>query len=178
MEWLVLIASAVALAALGGFAFLQRLLGLSAYPYATKVELLKAGAYLFLCFLAVQSFRTAKDLKHFSWFLASLGFVVSLFAIVQYLTFNGKLYWIRALPPRAGPFGPFVNADHFAGLVELTAPFGLAMLLQGTARRDQLPMLGLFAVLPMGALILSASRGGLSLPACPLAQGWTKIPCQ
>lgn len=156
------------LAGLGGFAFLQGLFELSSYAYATKVELLKASAYLFLCFLAVQSFRAVKDLRYFSWFLASLGFSVSLFAIVQYFTFNGKLYWFRALPSNAGPFGPFVNANHFAGFVELTDPFALAMLFCGVARRDQLPMLGLFAVLPMGALLLCASRGGMAAFLCEL----------
>ncbi len=33
-----------------GFALLQSLAGLSVYPYVTKVELLKAGAYLLLFF--------------------------------------------------------------------------------------------------------------------------------
>src|ERR1700689_4818269 len=33
---------------LGGFALLQRLTGLPVYPYAMKIELLKAGAYILL----------------------------------------------------------------------------------------------------------------------------------
>jgi len=58
---------------LGGFALLQRLTGLSVYPYATKIELLKAGAYILLFFLTVESFQALDDWKSFVWFLVILG---------------------------------------------------------------------------------------------------------
>ena len=146
---------------LGGLALIQRLAGLSVDPYATKIELLKAGAYLLLFFLTVESFQTMKGWRSFVWFLVSLSFVVSLVAIVQYFTFNGKLYWFRVLPQGVVPFGPFVNHNHFAGFVELISPLGLAMLLSGAVRRDKLPLLILLSVFPIGALALSASRGGI-----------------
>ena len=146
---------------LGGYALVQRLAGLSVYPYATKIELLKAGAYLLLFFLTVESFQTLDDWKSFVWFLVILGSFVSLLTIVQYFTFNGKLYWFRVLPQGVVPFGPFVNHNHFAGFVELVSPPGLAMLLTGAVRRDKLPLLVLLSVLPIGALALSASRGGI-----------------
>ena len=147
---------------LGGFALLQQLAGLSFSPYATKVELLKAGAYILLFFLTVESFHTIEEWKVFVWFLVSLGFFVSLLAVVQYFTFNGKLYWFRVLPQGVVPLGPFVNHNHFAGFVELTSPLGLAMLLSGAVRKDKLPLLILLSVLPIGALALSASRGGIT----------------
>jgi O-antigen ligase len=59
------------------------------------------------------------------------------------------------------PFGPYVNRNHFAGLVELLIPPGLAVLVLGAERRDQLPLIALFTLLPIGALFLSASRGGI-----------------
>jgi O-antigen ligase len=149
------------LLSLGGFALLELLTGLSVYPYATKIELLKAVTYLVVFFLAVESFRTLQDWKSFVWFLVILGSFVSLLAIVQHFTFNGKLYWFRVLPPGVVPFGPFVNHNHFAGLVEMTTPPGLAMLLTGAVRRDKLLLLILLCVLPIGALALSASRGGI-----------------
>lgn len=145
---------------LGVFAFVQCAFGLSAYPYATKIELLKWGAYILLFFLTIESFRTVEQVKRFGWFLIILGFLVSLFGIVQYFTFNGKLYWSVTLPPGAEPFGPFVNRDDFAGFVELTVPLGLAMLLF-RAWREKLVFLLLFTIVPIGALILCASRGGI-----------------
>ena len=147
---------------LAGFALAQAMLGLSVYPYATKMELLRWGAYIILCFLAVESFRTEQELKSFAWFLASLGFIVSLFGIVQYFTFNGKLYWFVVLHQNGGAFGPFVYHNHFAGFVELVAPFGLALIFSGRVPKDQLPALSLFTIVPIAALVLSASRGGIT----------------
>gem|GEM_PF-3899881 len=119
------------------FCVAQKFFGLSAYPYATKIELLKWIAYFALVFLAVESFRSAAQLETLSIFLVSLGFVVALFAIAQHYTFNGKLYWFVPLPQSSEPFGPFVDRDHFAGFVELTAPLGLAMLFKrNVARRE------------------------------------------
>jgi O-antigen ligase len=147
---------------LAGFALAQAMLGLSVYPYATKMELLRWGAYITLCFLAVESFRTDQELKSFAWFLVSLGFIVSLFGIVQYFTFNGKLYWFVVPDQNGGAFGPFVYHNHFAGFVELVDPFGLALIFSGRVPKDQLPALSLFTIVPIVALVLSASRGGIT----------------
>jgi O-antigen ligase len=146
---------------LGAIATVQYVFDLSVYPYVTKVELLRWGAYAILFFLALDSFRTEEHVKQFVWFLVIFGFLVSLFAIIQHFTFNGKLYWSVTLPAGAAPFGPFVNCDHFAGFVELTAPLGLALLLFRSWRREQITLLLLFTIVPVGALILSASRGGI-----------------
>src|SRR5271155_986338 len=146
---------------LGAIAIVQCVFGLSVYPYLTKIELLKWASYSLLFFLTAESFQTEDHVRQFVWFLLSLGFAVSLFGIIQQFTFNGKLYWLVSLPSGAAPFGPFVDGDHFAGFVELTAPLGLALLLFRSCRREQVTLLLLFTIVPIGALILSASRGGI-----------------
>jgi O-antigen ligase len=146
---------------LGVFAFVQYAFGLSVYPYLTKVELLKWGAYVVLFFLTTESFRTMDQWKRFVWFLVIFGFAVSLFAIIQHFTFNGKLYWSVPLTGGGSPFGPYVNRDDFAGFVELIAPLGLALLFFRAVRREHLTLLLLFTLVPIGAAILSASRGGI-----------------
>lgn len=144
-----------------GVALAQYTLGLTAYPYATKVELLKLGTYLLVGFLATQSFQTERDIKSLAWFLMALGFVVSLFGIVQFFTWNGEIFWIRKVADMGTAFGPFVNRDHFAGFVELTFPFAVALLLSGVVSRDLLALAVLFGALQAGAVFLSASRGGI-----------------
>jgi O-antigen ligase len=148
-------------ALLAGLALAQWSLGLSAYSYATRIEFLRLAAYALFAFLAVQCFRRTEDFRPFVWFLIFFGFAVALFGILQHLTFNGKLYWFRELREAGFPFGPYVNRNHFAGLMELIAPLGLALLLHRGVPRDQMPLLGLFAVFPVAALFLSASRGGI-----------------
>ncbi len=133
----------------------------TASPYNTRLELLLLLADLIVLFLAVQAFRTLEDWRGFVWFGMGFGFLVSLFAILQHLTSNGKLYWFREISYGGIPFGPYVNRNHFAGFAELVLPLALVPLVLGRVRRERWPIVGLFAVLPIGALFLSASRGGI-----------------
>jgi O-antigen ligase len=130
-------------------------------PYQTRVEALLLLASLILLFLAVQAFQTLEDWRSFVWFGMGLGFVVSVFGILQHLTFNGKLYWFREMHYGGIPFGPFANRNHFAGFMELVLPLSLVPLVLGRVRRERWAVVGLFAVLPVAALFLSASRGGI-----------------
>ncbi len=129
--------------------------------YNTRIELLLLLATLLFLFLCVQVFRTLQDWRSFVWFGMGLGFLVSVFGILQHLTFNGKLYWVRELTYGGIPFGPYVNRNHFAGLMELLIPLALVPLVLGKVRRERLAVVALFAVMPVAALFLSASRGGI-----------------
>src|SRR6266550_5042963 len=133
----------------------------TASSYSTRMELLLLVSDLIVLFVAVQAFRTLKDWRGFVWFGMGFGFLVSLFAILQNLTSNGKLYWFREMRSGGMPFGPYVNRNHFAGFAELVLPLALVPLVLGRVRRERWPVVGLFAVLPIGALFLSASRGGI-----------------
>ena len=139
----------------------QLAIGITAVPFLTRIELLKYSALLALFFLCVQSYRTRAQWRNFVWFLLSLGFAVSLFAILQHFTFNGKLYWVRELQYGGIPFGPYVNRNHFAGLTELLIPPGLAIPILGAERRDQLPLVTLFTLLPIGVVAIGFTK---SLP--------------
>lgn len=117
------------------------------------------------------------------------GFLVAVQGLVQYLTWNGKILWIRKVPPSAA-FGPFVNHNHFAGYIGMVIPLALsfAVYIVGDQRKiDESAAVGdlstrdrarigdstvvgrwsrgvlvLFAtVILVVALLLSLSRGGL-----------------
>jgi len=133
----------------------------TASSYNTRMELLLLVSDLVLLFLAVQVFRTLQDWRGFIWFGMLFGFLVGIFGILQHLTFNGKLYWFREMHYGGIPFGPYVNRNHFAGFVELLLPLALVPLLLGRVRRERWPVVTLFAVVPIGALFLSVSRGGI-----------------
>lgn len=133
----------------------------TASPFSTRIELLLLLASLIFLFLCVQAFQTLQDWRGFVWFGMALGFVVSMFGILQHLTFNGKLYWFRELRYGGIPFGPYVNRNHFAGFAELILPLALVPLVLGRVRRERLAVVGLFAVMPIAALFLCASRGGI-----------------
>ncbi len=139
----------------------QWIFHLTASSYGTRMELQLLLADILLLFLAAQSFRTLEDWRGFVWFVMSFGFLVAIFGILQYLTFNGKLYWFREMHFGGIPFGPYVNRNHFAGFTELVIPISLVPLVLGKVRRERWFLVSLFAVVPIGALFLSASRGGL-----------------
>jgi len=149
------------LAAFTLVAFSQWLFHATASSYNTRMELLLLLADLLVLFLAVQVFRTLEDWRGFIWFGMGFGFLISIFGILQHLTFNGKLYWFREMHYGGIPFGPYANRNHFAGFAELILPLALVPLVLGRVRRERLLVVGLFAVLPVGALFLSASRGGI-----------------
>ncbi len=148
--------SAFALVILGQWSFHA-----TASPHNTRTELQLLLAYVIVLFVAVQAFRTGGDWRGFIWFLMVFGFLVAGFGILQHLTFNGKLYWFREMRYGGIPFGPYVNRNHFAGFMELVIPISLVPLVVGKVRRERLLIVGLFAILPLGALFLSASRGGI-----------------
>jgi O-antigen ligase len=148
-----------------GFLFLlglaQWVFHRTASAYATRMELQLLLADILILFLAGQAFRTIEDWREFVWFVMSLGFLVALFGILQHFTFNGKLYWFREMHYGGIPFGPYVNRNHFAGFAELIIPVSLVPLTLGKVRRERWFLVSLFAVVPIGALFLSASRGGI-----------------
>ena len=130
-------------------------------PFLTRLELLRLAAYLIIFFLLAQAFRERSDFVKLAWFLLALGFSVALLGIIQHFTSEGTIYWFRQLAEGGEVFGPYVNRNHFAGFVELVAPVGLSLLIFRGVHRELFPMVGLLTIIPIGALILASSRGGI-----------------
>ena len=116
------------------------------------------------------------------------GAIVSLVAIVQALTWNGRVLWVlepydrRTFHPRLS--GPFVNADHFAMFVEMTLVAGAGWLLwrvrhrRGSGEADSalgLAALGVALAVTAAGLFGSASRGGISGTLLGLAVLWLGV---
>src|ERR1700741_3699795 len=148
------------LAALALLSTVQLAFRFTASAFTTRIELQLMLSLLILVFLAAQAFRTLADWRGFGWFVMIFAFLVAGFGILQHLTFNGKLYWFRELKYGGIPFGPYANRNHFAGFAELVIPVALVPLVLGKVRRERWFVVGIFALLPIGALFLSASRGG------------------
>ena len=144
-----------------GIGLLQLLFHGTAYAFLTRIELLKLAAYFLFFFLLAQAFRTRAELSMLAWFLVLFCFAVSLLAIIQHFTSGGEIYWIRSLKIEGDPYGPYVNRNHFAGFVELTAPVGLALLAFRGVRRDLFPLTTLLTIVPVSAIVLAGSRGGI-----------------
>ena len=153
---------------------------LSLNKKATIVDFFRLAAYTAFYVLTVQLLKDRKYLKRTVLVLVVLASVISLQSIMQYLFFNGKIYWLREIPKGAGPFGPYVNRNHFAGYMNMLFPVVLSMfiayrphIVYGSLRsrivgifsqgRTNLHVLiGFAAVLVSISIFLSLSRGGIS----------------
>jgi O-antigen ligase len=142
-------------------ALAQLSLPITASSYDTRMDLDLLAAYAIVLFLAAQVFRTSDQWRSFVWFIMIFGFLMAVFGILQQVTFNGKLYWFREMRYGGIPFGPYVNRNHFAGFIELVVPIALVPLIVGKVRKERWYLVAIFALLPIGALFLSASRGGV-----------------
>ena len=113
---------------------LQVITGRTAYRYETLSSALLYCAYGLLCFLAVQCLRRTSQVKMLAIVVPVYGFAVAMFALIQSMSSNNKLYWLRM--PRSGGwiYGPYVNHNHYAGLMEMLAPIPLVFALTRNAR--------------------------------------------
>ena len=141
---------------------LQLATGVTAYRYRTFSSGLMYCAYGLLCFLVVQCLRRTKQLKTLVFVFSAYGFVLAIFALVQSITSNGKLYWLRI--PRSGGwiYGPYVNHNHYAGLMEMLVPIPLVCFLMHRTQGWHKTMAALAAGVMASTIFLSGSRGGMA----------------
>jgi len=136
--------------------------GRTAYRAATFSAALLYGAYALLAFLAVQCLRRTSQLKSLAWIVSGYGFAVAAFALVQGIAGNGKLYWLRVPQSDGWIYGPYVNHNHYAGLMEMLIPIPLVIsLIGGIGGRTRALALSA-AALMASTIFLSGSRGGMA----------------
>jgi O-antigen ligase len=135
----------------------QVVFSLSAYVHATRFELWKYASYGSLFLIANQCER--EGTHRFLTILAAFGFIVALFSLVQYLTYDGKIYWVWPALPNS--FGPYADHNHYAGLMEMLTPIPLAMALTEGARRHQQLLWMLASILMAATIFVCGSRGGM-----------------
>jgi O-antigen ligase len=160
MEWSPLYIPA---AAFLGLVALQYFGHLSLDLLATRESLLSLITQLVYFFIAVQILGrcTEQDLSRFGLLVLVYSFVFSIFAILQHYTSNQLLFW--SIKPRwdSAVFGSYVNHNHYAGLMEILIPIGIAYVLSCPPGHHGKTLAGFAVLLPIASLMLSGSRGGL-----------------
>ena len=139
----------------------------------SNIELLKSIAYVTIFFLTLCLINTRDRIKTIVWTLFLTGFAQALYAI---LSIKGIVFWN---PSPSSISGTYVNRNHLAGLLEMTIPLGIGLFFYKMNRsrpsviwQQKLRNLSEFimgrqsvilimAVIMFGALLLTASRGGV-----------------
>jgi len=144
-----------------GIGIFQLVFHQTAYPFLTRTDLLKLAVYFLVFFLLAQAFREKENVSMLVWFVVLFCFAISLLGIIQHFTSEQEIYWLPSIHVRGDPFGPYVNRNHFAGFIELTLPTGLALMVLSGVRRDLFALAGLLTIVPVSAMLLAGSRGGI-----------------
>ena len=133
----------------------------SAYPHDTISLALLYSAYAMLCFLAGQALIRGSQARTLAVVCSLYGAALASFALLQGISSNGKLYWIRQ--PRMGGwiYGPYVNHNHYAGLMEMLVPIPLVLSLTHLASSRTRAVAAAVAAVMVGTIFLSGSRGGM-----------------
>jgi O-antigen ligase len=141
---------------------LQLVAGLTAYRYETRSALLLYGAYGLLCFLVAQCLRRTSQVRNLAVAFSGYGFALAMFALIQSIASNGKLYWLRTDHSHGWIYGPYINHNHYAGLMEMLAPIPLVFSLTQYARGPRRTMAAIAAAVMASTIFLSGSRGGMA----------------
>ncbi len=143
------------------FSAVQFISSLSLDRQATQEATVKLLALVIYFIAALITLRNSERRKKLLVTLTIFGFAVSLFAILQRLSSNNKIYWVRPVSPYVAFYGPYGNYNHFAGMIELILPLPFAYLLSARVSLEQ-RMLGLLSIVIMVvAVVFSVSRGGM-----------------
>jgi O-antigen ligase len=138
-----------------------QLAGTTRYRSVTVDEALNYVSYGIIFFVATQSLSHRRQLVRFATVLATFGFLLAAFALIQELTSNGKLYWLRAPRVSTAMFGPYVNHSNYAGMMELLAMVPLVLAVRGRYTGSKAVLAGFAAALMGMTIFMSGSRGGM-----------------
>ena len=144
----------------GALVCAQIALNLSVYRYATLLAGLQYVAFCALLLLAVQVTGDERSSNFFLLTVGLFGVAVAIFAICQNLSAPGKLYWVRTPLSGSAVYGPYVNHNHYAGLMEMLTPLALVLSLSRLVHGGQRMLAAFAAVLMAGSIVLSGSRSG------------------
>jgi hypothetical protein len=144
-------------------ASVQLLAGFTADHWATREAVLKIVTNLVLFFLAGQLLTQPDNGRALEWF----GLIVSLLAVAlcglglaQWYWNGGSrlIYW--TIPVPVGPFGPYVNRNDYAGLMEMLLPIFVTYILSRSFSGILRVMLWCGVGLGISSIWVSGSRGG------------------
>jgi O-antigen ligase len=149
------------MAAFFAVALVQWLIGATAYRLATYQHLLLYAAYGALVFVATQSLRRGSQFVWMAKAVTAYGALLAFFAVLQGIAPNGKLYWLWPSAQGGAIYGPYVNHNHYAGLMELLMPFPLVLGASRFTEGNRRLAVTAIAALMAGSIFLSGSRGGM-----------------
>jgi len=147
---------------------------------ATIAEFFRYASYAAVYVSALQLLTKEKLLKRTITVLISFAALLAFFSMLQHLVSNNRIYWFRELSQGGTLFGPYVNRNHYAGLMGMIFPVILSLFLLYRPPSKSAPLrkriaetfnhpmtnihllLGFSAILTAASIFVSLSRGGIA----------------
>lgn len=145
----------------GSLVLWQVAAGQTAYRAATVSMAMLYCSYGLLSFLVIQVLSETAQVEVLGFVASGYGFAVAIFALLQGFSSNGKLYWLRSVQAGGWIYGPYVNHNHYAGLMEMLIPIPLVISLTGRVQGSRKALAATAAAVMASTIFLSGSRGGM-----------------
>jgi len=133
----------------------------SAYGYITQYEVFQYFSYGIVLLIAAECVREENDRKNFALALIVFGTLYAFFALAQALTSEGKFFWVYTPRFNGSIYGSYVNHNHYAGLMEMLAPFPVVVSMGHLFTGGKRALIAFSAILMASTIFLSSSRGGM-----------------
>jgi O-antigen ligase len=130
-------------------------------PYVARQELLLIAVVVLAFLIALHNLHGQDTTQWIVHILAGLGCLLAAYAIIQFLGESRKVLWLdqpAGYLKRAG--GTFVNPNHLAAFLGLLLPLSLAQLLVGRGKAVVKVLHGYCALVMLGGVAVTMSRGG------------------
>jgi O-antigen ligase len=106
-------------------------------------------------------------------------FLLALFSLLQFFSSHGLIYW--KVKTDGWVFGPYVNHNHYAGLMEMLIPVSVTYALSRRKKHGANALLGFAVILPIVSVLLSGSRAGciallFEILVIVAVMGWRSSP--
>lgn len=147
--------------------------GITLDPYATRESIFKLVMVLIFFFIAGQVFSNAPKSvwRELGLTVTLYTFALGLFAILQFFSSHNLIYW--NVKSDGWTFGPYVNHNDYAGLMEMLIPIAAAYVLSRPRMDPRRLLLAFGLCVPVASVLLSGSRGGfISLLGEAFILGW------
>lgn len=144
----------------------QLLAGRTLDSAGSREALIKLAADTLIFFLALQFWGAERSHRSprvdpalgLGPLVTVYAFALALFGILQWYSSEGLIYW--RVKTSGWVFGPYVNHNHYAGLMELLIPMAAAYALSRPNKNGGKALLAFLVFLPVISVLLSGSRGG------------------
>lgn len=128
--------------------------------FLARQELILVVIYGGVFFAVLNNLSRQESTQIISITLLSIGTLLSMYAIFQFLTKSGRVLWSPQYPAYIGRgSGTYICPNHLAGFLEMVLPIGLALTLTGRFSATTKVFLGYASLAVFAGLAVTVSRG-------------------